>query len=128
MAKQILNEEFRRMQLLAGVITENEYKKELKETSLSSEEEKIFNDIGMENFIDFYNKRGLIDLYPLYFRSFNMLLEANGLSPNITLKEYYDYCGIDLYFITTEVNHFNKVVLSPKTEYPPAPNKAPDWQ
>ena len=45
MAKQILNEEFRRMQLLAGVITEGEYKKELKETSLSSEEEKIFNDI-----------------------------------------------------------------------------------
>ena len=77
--------------------------------------EKLFNDIGMENFIDFYNKRGLIDLYPLYFRSFNMLLEANGLSPNITLKEYYDYCGIDLCFITTEVNHFNKVVLSHKT-------------
>ena len=77
--------------------------------------EKLFNDIGMENFIDLYNKRGLIDLYPLYFRSFNMLLEANGLSPNITLKEYYDYCGIDLYFITTEVNNFNKVILSHKT-------------
>lgn len=77
--------------------------------------EKLFNDIGMENFIDFYNKRGLIDLYPIYFGSFNMLLDANCLSPNITLKEYYDFCGIDLYFITTEINHFNKVVLSHKT-------------
>jgi hypothetical protein len=45
MAKQILNEEFRRMQLLAGVITEGEYKEKLKETSLSPEEEKIFDDI-----------------------------------------------------------------------------------
>jgi hypothetical protein len=33
MKKQILNEEFRRMQLLAGVITEGEYKKELKENT-----------------------------------------------------------------------------------------------
>jgi hypothetical protein len=77
--------------------------------------EKLFNDIGMENFIDFYNKRGLIDLYPIYFRSLNILFEAKGLSPNITLKEYYDYCGIELYFITTEINHFNKVILSHKT-------------
>ena len=45
MKKQILNEEFRRMQLLAGVITENEYKEELKETSLSPEEEEVFDDI-----------------------------------------------------------------------------------
>ena len=72
--------------------------------------EKLFNDIGMENFIDFYNKRGLIDMYPIYFGSFNMLLDANGLSPNITLKEYYDFCGIDLYFITTEINHFNEIL------------------
>ena len=49
----------------------------------------------MENFIDFYNKRGLIELYPLYYKSFNILLDAKGLSPNITLKEYYDYCGIE---------------------------------
>ena len=31
MAKQILNEEFRRMQLLAGVITEGEYKAQINE-------------------------------------------------------------------------------------------------
>ena len=77
--------------------------------------EKIFTDIGMENFIDFYNKRGLIELYPLYYKSFNILLDAKGLSPNITLKEYYDYCGIELYFVTTEINNFNGVTLSHKT-------------
>ena len=77
--------------------------------------EKIFNDIGIDNFIDFYNKRGLIDIYPLLFRSINMLLDAKGLSPNITMKEYYDYCGIELYFIATEINDFNSVVLSHKT-------------
>ena len=77
--------------------------------------EKIFKDIGMDNFIDFYNKRGLIDLYTITFQSVNILLEANNLSPNITMKEYYDYCGIELYFITTEVNNFSRVILSYKT-------------
>jgi len=79
--------------------------------------EKAFKDVGMDNFIDFYKKRGFIDLYPIYFRSYNILLEAKGLSPNITLKQYYDYCGIEFNFITTEVNKFSKVILSHKT-YP----------
>ena len=48
MKKQILNEEFLRMQRLAGVITESQYKEKVKEEeeeNLSSEEQKIFDDI-----------------------------------------------------------------------------------
>jgi hypothetical protein len=41
--KQILSEEFRRMQKLAGIITENQYKREIEEISLSGPLEKIKN-------------------------------------------------------------------------------------
>jgi hypothetical protein len=57
MAKQILNEEFRRMQLLAGVITENEYKEpttispEMVVNSVSKLEDKILNE-DQDNYLD----------------------------------------------------------------------------
>ena len=43
--KQPLNEQFRRMQKLAGIITENQYKEDINEASLSPEEQDIANDI-----------------------------------------------------------------------------------
>jgi len=45
MKKQILNEEFKRMQLLAGLITESEYKENINEKTLSPEEKKVLDDI-----------------------------------------------------------------------------------
>jgi hypothetical protein len=67
MKKQILSEEFRRMQKLAGIIVEN---KNIEEVSLSSDEQKIFDDIvgtlneGMFsdvlNKVKNYAKKGLI--------------------------------------------------------------------
>ena len=45
MKKQILNEEFRRMQLLAGVITENKYKEELKENTTQDLDLDLLKDL-----------------------------------------------------------------------------------
>ena len=67
MKKQILSEEFRRMQKLAGIIVENE---NIKEISLSPDEQKILDDIigtlnegmfsDMLNKVKNYAKKGLI--------------------------------------------------------------------
>jgi hypothetical protein len=43
--KQPLNEQFIRMQKLAGIITENQYKEDINEASLSPEEQDIADDI-----------------------------------------------------------------------------------
>lgn len=77
--------------------------------------DKLFKNIGVESLIDFYNERGLIELPSLAMGSFNIMLEAKGVSPNMTMKEYYEYCGIELNFITTEINNFRRVILSHKT-------------
>lgn len=72
MKKQILSEEFLRMQKLAGLITESEYKEKsnLKETSLSPEEQKIVDDIvntlnegeGWIEKLKSYAKKGVLTL------------------------------------------------------------------
>jgi len=77
--------------------------------------EKIFENINIQNLFNLYDEKGLIDLYPLYFKKFNILLEAKGLSPNITLKEYYEFNGIDFNIITTDANSFSMILLSHKT-------------
>jgi NTE family protein len=77
--------------------------------------EKIFEDIGIENLFSLYDEKGLIDIYPIYMKKFNILLDAKGLSPNITLKEYYEYTGIDFNMITADANSFSMVILSHKT-------------
>jgi hypothetical protein len=43
--KQPLNEQFIRMQKLAGIITESKYREDIQETTLSPEEQKIADDI-----------------------------------------------------------------------------------
>ncbi len=77
--------------------------------------EKVFQDISIDNLLSLYDEKGIIDLYPINIKSFNILLEAKGLSPNITLKEYYNYCGIELNFISADANSFSMVILSHKT-------------
>jgi NTE family protein len=77
--------------------------------------EKLFEDIGIENLFSLYDEKGLIDIYPIFMKQFNILLDAKGLSPNITLKEYYEYTGIDFNIITADANSFSMVILSHKT-------------
>jgi hypothetical protein len=47
--KQPLNEQFIRMQKLAGIITESKYREDIQETTLSPEEQKIVDDIAKAN-------------------------------------------------------------------------------
>lgn len=50
MKKQILSEQFRRMQKLAGIITESQYKQDLKETSveLDNQEQEVIDGLKSE--------------------------------------------------------------------------------
>jgi predicted patatin/cPLA2 family phospholipase len=46
-----------------------------------------------------------------------MVLEAKGMTSSVTLKEFYEYSGVELNIIVSEINAFKYEVLSHKT-YP----------
>jgi predicted acylesterase/phospholipase RssA len=77
--------------------------------------EKLFQDIGVENILDLYNKKGLINPRSIFIKKYSILFEAKGLSPNVTMKEFYDFSGIEFNFITCDVNSFTMVSISHKT-------------
>lgn len=79
--------------------------------------EKIFKHIGVNNIFNIYTDKGAIDIYPLYTESLTMVLEAKGMTSSVTLKEFYEYSGVELYIIATEINAFKPEILSYKT-YP----------
>jgi predicted patatin/cPLA2 family phospholipase len=77
--------------------------------------EKIFQDIGVENILELYDNKGLINMHPILIQKYGILFEAKGLSPNITMKEFYEYSGIEFYFITCDANRFTRDIISYKT-------------
>lgn len=77
--------------------------------------EKIFEEIGIENIFELYNNKGLINARSIFLKKYSILFEAKGLSPNITMKEFYDYSGIEFNFITCDANRFTRVIISHKT-------------
>ena len=77
--------------------------------------EKLFEEIGVENILELYNNKGLINVHSMYLKKYSILFDAKGLSPNITMKEFYEYSGIELNFITCDANHFTRIVISHKT-------------
>jgi len=79
--------------------------------------EKIFKHIGVNNIFNLYTDKGAIDIYPLYTESLTMVLEAKGMTSSVTLKEFYEYSGVELHIIATEINSFKYEILSYKT-YP----------
>ena len=79
--------------------------------------EKIFKHIGVNNIFNLYTDKGAIDIYPLYTDSLTMVLEAKGMTSSVTLKEFYEYSGVELHIIATEINSFKYEILSYKT-YP----------
>ena len=79
--------------------------------------EKIFKNIGVNNIFNIYTDKGAIDIYPLYIESLTMVLEAKGMTSSVTLKEFYDYSGVELNIIVSEINEFKYELLSYKT-YP----------
>lgn len=79
--------------------------------------EKIFKHIGVNNIFNIYTDKGAIDIYPLYTESLTMVLEAKGMVASVTLKEFYEYSGVKLNIIVSEINAFKHEVLSHET-YP----------
>jgi len=79
--------------------------------------EKIFQDIGFHNIFDLYENKGLIDMYPIIIKKFNILFEAKNLSIDINLKDFYEYSGIEFNFISCDINSFSRINISHKT-YP----------
>ena len=79
--------------------------------------EKIFKGISVNNIFNIYTDKGAIEIYPLYVESLKMVLEAKGLTSRITLKEFYEYSGVELNIIASEINEFKYEIFSYKT-YP----------
>ena len=79
--------------------------------------EKLFEEIGIENVLELYNNKGLINPYSIFLKKYAILFEAKGLEPNITMKDFYEYSGIEFNFITCDANRFNRCIISHKT-YP----------
>ena len=70
--------------------------------------------ISGENMLNIFYKKGIFDqkFIEIIFKPF---LEALDLSINITLKEFYDYCKIDFYLYTFELNKYETEELNYKT-------------
>jgi predicted acylesterase/phospholipase RssA len=77
--------------------------------------EKLFEEIGVENILELYNNKGLINAYSIFLQKYTILFEAKGLRPTVTMKEFYEYSGIEFNFITCDANHFTRNIISHKT-------------
>ena len=77
--------------------------------------EKVFEEIGIENILELYNNKGFLNPRSIYLKTYGILFEAKGLTPNVTMKEFYDYCGIEFNFITCDANRFTRHIISHKT-------------
>jgi hypothetical protein len=54
-------------------------------------------------------------MHPILIQKYGILFEAKGLSSNITMKEFYEYSGIEFYFISCDANRFTRDIISYKT-------------
>jgi len=70
--------------------------------------------VKIQNILDAYTKKGIFDR-PFFEKSFKPLLEAKDLTLDISLKEFYEYSGIEQHFFTFELNDFQLVDVSYKT-------------
>ena len=70
--------------------------------------------INGKQILNAYHSKGFYDK-KIIESIFKPLLEAKDLSLNITLKEFYEYSHIDLYFYSFELNSFQTIELNHKT-------------
>jgi predicted acylesterase/phospholipase RssA len=77
--------------------------------------EKLFEEIGIQNILELYDNKGLINVCSIYYKKYSILFEAKGISPNVTMKEFYNYSGIEFNFITCDANQFKMITISHKT-------------
>jgi predicted acylesterase/phospholipase RssA len=67
--------------------------------------------IKVQNIFDAYTKKGIFD-EKVIEKCYKPLFDAKDLSMHLTLKEFFDYSGIELHFFTFEVNQFETVDIS----------------
>jgi predicted acylesterase/phospholipase RssA len=63
-----------------------------------------------------YTNKGIYDIKTIE-KTFKSLLEANDLSLNITLKEFYEYSQKDIHFFVFDLNTYKTVEIT-HAEYP----------
>ena len=64
--------------------------------------------------MEVYTRKGIVDIKSVD-KLFKPLLEAKDLTLSITLKEYYEYTGITMYFYTFDLNTYTTVEFSHKS-------------
>ena len=70
--------------------------------------DKLFNEISHYDYINLFYNKGLYDIN-IIKKMINPLLIAKNLSPDITLKEFYDYSKIDLHIFATNITNITKI-------------------
>ncbi|MAA53524.1 MAG: hypothetical protein CMJ41_11025 [Phycisphaerae bacterium] len=68
------------------------------------------------SFVEVYHKKGLLNI-EFIEKTISPLFTAKGLSANVTMKELFDFNGINIHIYTTEINGYNlsKVCISHKS-------------
>ena len=74
---------------------------------------------SMCSVLEVFDRKGLIQ-HNFFIDFFSPLLKSVDLEMNITMKELYDYNGIEFHIYVTELNSFKLVDISYKTH--------PDWE
>jgi predicted acylesterase/phospholipase RssA len=74
--------------------------------------------ITLDDIISSYQKKGICDK-KIILECFTSLLKSVDLSIDITMKQFYEYSGIEFHIYTTEINRFELTDISFKTH--------PDW-
>jgi len=70
--------------------------------------------INVQTILDAYGKRGLFDK-KLLETIFKPLFDAKDISLQITMKEFYEFCKIDMHFFSLELNRYKIVDISHAT-------------
>ena len=70
--------------------------------------------LSIDNFLVLFKKKGIYD-NDIYKKIMKSLLEINNLTVDITLKDFYDFCNINIYFYCSNLNQFNYSCISNTT-------------
>ena len=75
--------------------------------------DKVFK-FDLYSIINAFEKKGIFDI-KLFEEMFSPLFLGMDIPLSITMKEFYDLCGIDLHIYTTELNNFELIDISHTT-------------
>jgi len=76
-------------------------------------------EINLSQLLNFYTNKGVFDVN-FFEKILDPLLQGKSLSTKITLKEFYDFSNINIYFHSVELNSFKEDIISHEN-YPDLP-------